>query len=400
MNGTDSQSYRETSVSDSQVSFSEHALDSDFDTQPTKKKRKPNPPAGKQASKRHGSKAPARTTRLQAHPVQQQSDAQLTEATNSKKRKVAVADIIDPASASLPPSKRQALESTVKRAHVGSKLRTADPTHPATQTTRDTTNDSAQAISYIRRPTNEELGGRSYGYTDLRVKPLQKAGTSQVQEASAPSAEEVTALDMVKDIGSLMAVFMQEQKATSGLTKEVERRLRIIRRTVEQQPGELLEKLIGDLHSADSIHADMIKLVHDLVGHRDLDNKKKFPEPTDTKNVDKRWKAFRQYIQDSFGHYYPEEPLAKAEDAGYVAARINDLAKNMATSETESIKQFLEELEPCLQSPYLVQSIIAALLCHWLFSGPEPMCHDVYSPKETKLYESLLFSSESPCSWK
>jgi hypothetical protein len=398
MNGTDSQSYRETSISDSQVSSSEHALDSDFDTQPTKKKRKPNPPAGKQASKRHGSKAPARTTRLQAHPVQQQNDAQPTAATNPKKRKVAEAHVIDLASASPPPSKRQALESTVERAHIGSKLPTADPTHPATQSTRDATEDSAPVSQYIGRPTTEELGGRSYGYTDCRPKPLQKTGTAPNQQTSAPVLEDVTARNMVKDVRDLIAVFLREQKASSGLTKEVEARLRNFQQSAAYRPGDLLDIMIRNIHSADAARLDMRSVLVDLIGDRDVAKKNIFPKASNIKAIDRSWIRIREHVRNSFNlEDYPCEPEAKPEDAGYVAARIDDLAKNSSTPKTESPRQFLEELLPHLECPHVVQSIIAALLCHWLFSGPEDMFHDVYSSKEIHLFESLLASSKSSC---
>jgi hypothetical protein len=404
LNSADSgKSYRGTSVSDSQDSSDELDEHSDFDGLPAKKKRKPNPPADRKPSGRQGSKAPARAAKVQINRVPKQSDAQPPAATNSRKRKMNVAEVIDLEGTSPPPSKRQATESTVVEAPIASKPPTVDPTKPATEAMRPTAVPSAQASPrphhsdpIFWRGRELDRDSENYGYTNGN--PVRKkAGASPVQEAPTPSAKEVTALDMVKDLGNLMAAFMQEQKATSGLTKEVESRLRVIQRTHEGQPGELLEKLIGDLHSADAIHADMRKLVHTLVGDRDLANKKRFPEPTDTKNVVKCWTAFRQHIHYSFGFKYPQVPQAKAEDAGYVAACIDhDLAKDVTTPETESPRQLLEDLQPRLQSPYLVQSVIAALLCHWLFSGPESMCHDVYSAKELKLYESLLFSSEYP----
>jgi hypothetical protein len=397
------QSYRETSVFDSQDSSSESEEHSDFNELPAKKRRKPNPPAGRNPSGTHSSKAPPRAATVEANQVSKQSDAQPPAATNSRKCTMNTAEVIDLDSAFPPRTKRQTTESTVLKAPIGSKPPTVDTTMPATQTMRATAIGSVQVSPRTHQPNPMFVRDRSSGrdsengYTNHN--PARKAGALEVREVPAPSAEEITALDMVKDLGNLMAAFMQEQKATSGLTKEVESRLRVIRRTHEGQPGELLKNLMEDLHSADAIHADMKKFVHALVGNRDLNNKKRFPEPTNTKNVDECWTAFRQYFQFSFGFKYPQEPLAKAEDAGYVAACIDhNLAKDVATPEAESPKQFLEDLEPRLQSPYLVQSVIAALLCHLLFSGPESMCLDIYSPKELKLYESLLSSSEYTCS--
>jgi hypothetical protein len=56
--------------------------------------------------------------------------------------------------------------------------------------------------------------------------------------------------------------------------------------------------------------------------------------------------------------------------------------------------QFLEELAPHLHSPHLVQAALGALLCRWLFIAPEPMCKDVYSDKEMKMFRALLINGK------
>jgi hypothetical protein len=373
--------------------------DSDFDAQPAKKKRKTNPPARKQRfNKLRGSTAPPSTLRVHSRQAQQQSGTYLSKTTHSTKRKMDEAVVIDLGSAS-PPSKRQAIESSVKSAPIASKLLAVDLTRSRSLSpppiSPRTISSSAFQIPHPNKFFGQARDTASKGYTRCDPPLKQKAGSVPGQETSARSTDETKILGMIKDLGNLMAVYMREQKLGSGMTTELEDRLRCIRRTVEQQPGELLDMMLADLHSADIAKASMRVMLHDLVGRRDLDTQKTFPHTSQPHDINKAWEKIRDHVQMSFDiRKYPSEPVPKPEGAGYVAARMDDLTKNVSTPETESPKQFLEEFASRLNSPHVAQSIIAALLCHWIFSGPEPMCHDVYSPKETMLYEALLTSSE------
>ncbi|KAF1911302.1 hypothetical protein BDU57DRAFT_524348 [Ampelomyces quisqualis] len=75
---------------------------------------------------------------------------------------------------------------------------------------------------------------------------------------------------------------------------------------------------------------------------------------------------------------------------GYVAARIDDVVRAPRTQGLGTISAFLNDLASHLQSPHLARALLGALLCRWLFRASEPMCQNVYSQKEMKLYESLL----------
>jgi hypothetical protein len=398
-NAESGKSYRETSVSDSEATSSEQTQDPDFDAQPAKKKRKLNPPAPKQrSSKRQGSTAPTSTLRVHSHQAQPQSDAHLPTTTKPVKRKIDAAEIVDLGSVSPPPIKRQVVESAVEGSPVASRLPAVDSTSPRPLSPR-TIARSAFQIPHPNRVLGQAKDAVSNGYTRVDPPLKQEAGAVPVQDKSTPSADEKKTLGMIQDLGNLIAVYMREQKLGSGMTTELEDRLRCIRKTVERHPGQLLDKMLADIESADLVNARMRAMLHDLVGRRDFDTQKTFPHTSQTHDINKAWGKIRDKVQMSFDiRDYPSEPAPRPEDAGYVAARIDDLSKNASTPETESPKQFLEEFVSRLDSPHVAQSIIAALLCHWIFAGPEPMCHDVYSSKETKLYEALLATSESRCS--
>jgi hypothetical protein len=227
--------------------------------------------------------------------------------------------------------------------------------------------------------------------------PVRDQGITLVQarQAHTPTTDDVTALVMVKDLASLMGVLMREQ-AKSGFdrTPEVEDRLKCIQRTVKREPGQLLDKVLQYLHSADAAKADLRSILHDLVGRRDFHKDNTFPRVPELMDIDRGWKTIGNHVRDAFGYDSPTEPRPRAVDAGYVAARIYDLAKNRRDSEVGRLRQIIEELALHLKSPHSVRAIVGALLCRLLFSGPEIMCQDVYSPKELKLYKALLLNSK------
>lgn len=202
-------------------------------------------------------------------------------------------------------------------------------------------------------------------------------------------------MEVVRDLTEIVAVLLRQQTvARFGITKDVEFRLRCIQRTTEREPGQFLAKMLQDLHSVDAAREDFARLVHDLVSHRELNRVNVFPRDLDPASVNKSWKALRTRVADAFGFDDYDEPVPSPEDAGYVAARIDDLANNKCASGLTSPKQFLDELKDRLESPHLVQATLGALLCGWLFSGPEPMCEYIYSPKEVEMYRALVPTSK------
>jgi hypothetical protein len=283
---------------------------------------------------------------------------------HSRKRKISATDIDDLSSASPPPPAAKRRPSKEKTP--AAKAPGLEPAPQSTQTTRN-------AIA----PSENEVA----------------AAPSSATLSS--SAEDETALAMVKDLSLLVSVIMREQaRLGSNMTRELENRLERIRRAVEQRPGTLLEQMLVDLHCADKARADQRDLIAGLIIRREFSHNS-FPRAPDDDKMRQSWKAIRDHVQHAFGYVPPHEPAPSPEDAGYVAARIDDLAKNQPTARIQSPEHFIAELAPCLESPHVVQAVIGALLFQWLFSGPESLCQDVYSTKELKLFETLLIGGKS-----
>jgi len=215
------------------------------------------------------------------------------------------------------------------------------------------------------------------------------------EEISASGAEE-TVMAKLGDLADLVAVVLHEQaKSSFGLTPEVKARLRGLQREIEDMPGQQMAMLLQDMHKSDASRADVRDFVHTVVGCRRLDGKSAFPVEQEPSKIDRSWKDIRKHVKESFGRWdQPTEPEPKAEDAGYIATHMDDLMKNRPNFGLESPKQFIEELASYLESPFSVQALLGALLCGWLFSGPEPMCDEVYSEKEMKVYEALMLAGK------
>jgi hypothetical protein len=156
----------------------------------------------------------------------------------------------------------------------------------------------------------------------------------------------------------------------------------------------LLVKTIPDLQSADAAKAELRALVHDLIGRREFHKDNEFPKMPDPKDLTKSWKALRDHLKDAFGAGFSWEPVPLKFNIGYVAARMDDLADTRRQTGLGTTLQFLGDLDSYLKSPHLVNAVLGALLCRWLLLKAEPLCRNVYSSKEMKLYEALLLDGE------
>jgi hypothetical protein len=167
---------------------------------------------------------------------------------------------------------------------------------------------------------------------------------------------------------------------------------------LEKQPGQLFERILSDLDSMDRTNKELRELLRDLIGHREFNKRdREFPRAPKKWDMDDAWWMMRKKIQNAFGYGYSEE-LPKEIDVGYIASRIDFIAKDGPVSLGRA-KDFIEELAPYLENPHLAHSIVSALFCRWLFSGPEPMCKDVYSDKEMEMYKAVLKGSKLTRTW-
>jgi hypothetical protein len=385
-------SYREDTLSGSEVVSVSNSTDDDFDKQTARKRQKLNPSLRNQSPGHEpGSKAPRKTAKVhieQSNIVPTRGPTALK--APPRKRKIST-EVVDLSGLSPPPPKRRAIESAIVEDTIVSRVPMIDPIHarpnPPTSSVPDDHTQTSHSIE-----AQDSVSALTQHTASVQT---QAAAFVRDQDSPFPSTEYSDLVNMVKDTTRLVAALMREQVLTGfDISEELEARLKCIRRTIERDSGELLHKMLQDIHSADSAKAEMRQLIHDLVGHRVFGRPNTFPRYVDPFDINRAWKKLRQHIHQSFGF---DEPNSEPNgfDAGYIAARIDDLSKNCRDSELGVPKHFLEELAPHVTSTLSAQAVVAALVCRWLFAEPEWMCRDVYSPKETKLYEALLVNRES-----
>ena len=387
-------------MSDSNASSAEDLSDLEFiSNQTTNKKRKMNPASSTQAvGSQHSTIAPPRKYTAHKQLGAQKSAAAAVQQVRpgpSQKREVTPADVIDLVDTS-PPRQRQAVEKHVVGTEIVSKDLDRRRLH---QTAQQSSSSPSQALSRIQVQKSIQLQAQNIDPAQIELRGLtqvqrQEPRLTATEREPTQTADDLTALARVKDLSQLVGVLMRGQAESAyGLTQEVEGRLKCIERTVEREPGQLLYKMLQDLHSADAANADLRSMLHDLVGRRQFHQENSFPRVPDQTDIDKGWKTFRKYVRDAFGYGYPSEPKPRGIDAGYIAARIDDLAKD-GRHPLGSPTKFTEELTSYLHSPHSVQALLSALLCRWLFAAPEPICKGAYSLKELKMYESVLLNSK------
>lgn len=229
----------------------------------------------------------------------------------------------------------------------------------------------------------------------VKTTPFHTVSQLPLAMRAPATTTEQTALKMVTDLSHLVGVLMRDRMMSGrGVTEEMERRLINITRTLDREPGELFANMLKDIRSADAAKKDMRDLLRDLIGRREYNKANEFPSIPYRADGEKAWQDMRQYIKDGFGHAPAFEPKPTGVGAGYIAAHIEDLAKDGRVP-MGSQKTYIEELSPFLASPQSAHAIVSALFCRWLFAAPEPMFHNVYSEKEMKIYETLMLSGET-----
>jgi hypothetical protein len=200
---------------------------------------------------------------------------------------------------------------------------------------------------------------------------------------------------MVKDLAQVVGILLRDQaKSDIGPSEEVRARLETVQRTLQFDPGQLLEKMLEDLHAADSIRANYVALFKGLVGDKQSGRKNEFPRVLDFYDIADSWKKLRTRVSDAFGVATNcTQPMPDHVDIGYIAERIQDLARD-GPSHLGALPEVIEQLSPYLKRPHLVQAVTATLLCRWLFAAPESMCKNIYSSKELKMHEAVLRGGE------
>jgi hypothetical protein len=206
----------------------------------------------------------------------------------------------------------------------------------------------------------------------------------------APATSGDTTLKLCQDLSHLVGYLMYEHASASGeLNEDVKTRLELIQRFMKKEPGSLYGNMLRDLRSRDLAEDRFRNTLFGLITHIETNGRSKdFPVVPLRWDLEDAWKALRRDIYLAFGTECTS-PVPELVDAGYVAARINDLAKDGGVSLGDR-KEYLEQLAPHLKSPHLAQSILSAMFCRWLLSAPDSMCKGLYFEKEKRLYDAVL----------
>jgi hypothetical protein len=340
---------------------------------------------------KHASTAPLDTVVPLGQPLHTKTASRFIQPEvpiTGQKRKADTIEVIDLGSESPPPAERQAPEEDT--AEQGRGLFTTQNGCSVPPQALSSKSAHKTVYSSKRRPVSI----KPRRVASVKNAPVHTAPQSTLVTRSPATPVEQTTLDMVKDISHLVSLLMRDRVlGGKGITEEMKDRLINITRTPDREPGELFANVLRDLHAAEAANKDLRDLLRDLVGRRDYKMVNAFPSTPDKADIEKAWKDMRQYIKDAFGHDPDFEPTPSGIGAGYIAARIEDLAKD-GRELLGPQRMYFEKLSPFLASPHSAHAVVSTLFCRWLFAAPEPMFQDLYSDKELKIYETWLLNGE------
>jgi hypothetical protein len=214
------------------------------------------------------------------------------------------------------------------------------------------------------------------------------------QPAQQPYPPNATVEGWMRDWTHFSSVLLYEYASSRReVSKDQQDRISRMATVLEQQPGQLFDRILSDLEQKDRANQEMRELLRNLISHREFNKRdREFARAPKKWEMDDAWRLMGRNLQDAFGYGYLEE-LPKEIDVGYIASRIDFIAKDGPVS-LGLAQDFIDELAPYLENPHLAHSIVSALFCRWLFSAPEPMCKDIYSDKEMEMYKAVLKGSK------
>jgi hypothetical protein len=158
-------------------------------------------------------------------------------------------------------------------------------------------------------------------------------------------------------------------------------------RDVNQTPGSVFEKMQLDIQVLERRSQDFRMLVKQLVGYRSFTKTQLFPPTPNTSNLDQNWYEARGAITRAV-RWKITEPSLKPTDAGYLAARINDLLEGRIPH--DKVDEWVEDsLAGLLGSPQAVLALVRAVFLNDLLNGSEPLCEGEYSRLLKKEYEEI-----------
>jgi hypothetical protein len=295
--------YREMTVTDSDTPYGkeqEDATDDEYAARPTNKKRKTGHFVSGPSSQQQRKTAAPTTSKVSRRQTAPQELQMETKPAPSRKRKAAPAEVIDNRNAAPPPPKRQAtmMHMTARTPATGEGQATRHQPKSEAHVTHGQNVPLQSQETLPSQPPKmhpSKLPSRLQDLHPVRVQPSGEIDPST-------TAEDLIARGMVKDLAQVVGILLRDQaKSDIGLSDEVRARLQTVQRTVQFDPGQLLEKMLEDLHAADSIRADHVALFKGLVGDKQSRGKNEFPRVLNTYEIGDSWRKLRTRVSDAFG---------------------------------------------------------------------------------------------------
>lgn len=163
-------------------------------------------------------------------------------------------------------------------------------------------------------------------------------------------------------------------------------------RTSREPKQSFLENLLKDLESQRALKARHRNMVKKLVEFVDLNNGTVFPKTTPQNEVDRMWTAFHEHVVSIVG-FNNVKPVLSQDSGGYMTVSAENIAHSRIPG--EELEAYVESLGDPLRSPHAQQLLFSALLCRWVFAGPEIVFKDTHSAGMLHLYSGILGTSET-----
>ncbi|OAK93342.1 hypothetical protein IQ06DRAFT_366865 [Phaeosphaeriaceae sp. SRC1lsM3a] len=292
-------SHHQQSVSDSEVSSVSDSTESDYDEQHAKKKPKTSSIAQARPPLRKHSRKPSPSKGQAVEERELQKDA-------TKKEQPPVKSTQSPK----PPANGTLGSTSISKISV-----------PSSENSLSRSSDAVEKKSLRGSPSvpstiTEEADGYTLVQEPLRAKtavPSSDTQTSPPPVPAAQSADNITALEMVKDLAQLVDVLLREHVTFGfgGMTEDIEHQLKGMRRTVEREPGGLFDNLLSEMYSNDRARTDMRVVLHTLLdGQHPTDAKHRIPKVLDVRQILAKWETLCETVKHAFG-FGPFDPNPK-----------------------------------------------------------------------------------------
>jgi hypothetical protein len=216
-------SHHQQSVSDSEVSSVSDSTESEYDEQHAKKKPKTSSISQARPPLRKHSRKPSPGKGQAVEERELQKDATKKEqppvkSTQSRKRKLNPAEVIDLGNASPPPPAKPPALDAVHDGTLGStsisKVSVPSSKNSLSRSSEAVEKKSSRGAPSVPNTITEKADGYTLVQEPLRAEtavPSNDTQTTPPPVPTAQSADDITALEMVKDLAQLVGVLLREQ---------------------------------------------------------------------------------------------------------------------------------------------------------------------------------------------